>query len=85
VGIHQAVTAPNPDQTLSVTEALRGYTHGGAFAGFDEDRMGTVEVGTLADFVVLEPSPWDVAPNIDSVDVVATIVDGELVAGDPQG
>jgi predicted amidohydrolase YtcJ len=85
VGIHQAVTAPNPDQTLSVTEALRGYTHGGAFAGFDEDRMGTVEVGTLADFVVLEPSPWDVAPNIDSVDVVATIVDGEVVAGDPQG
>lgn len=85
VGVHQAVTAPNPDQSLSVTEALRGYTHGAAYAGFDEDRMGTVGVGKLADLVVLDPSPWDVTPDIDEVDVVTTIVDGEVVAGDPRG
>lgn len=84
VGIHQAVTAPNAEQSLSVTEAIRGYTYGAAYAGFDENRMGTIEVGHLADLVVLDPSPWAVTPDIDTVDVVATIVDGEVVAGDPQ-
>ncbi|WP_255170384.1 amidohydrolase [Natrononativus amylolyticus] len=78
LGIHYAVTAPTEAQRLSVTEALRAYTHGAAYAGFDEDRLGTVEVGKKADLVVLEESPWE-ADRIDEIDVALTLVDGEVV------
>ncbi|WP_440988802.1 amidohydrolase [Haloarchaeobius baliensis] len=80
LGVCHAVSAPSEHQQLSVTEALRAYTLGGAYAGFDEDRMGTVEVGKVADFAVLEASPWDVDPDaIRDVDVAMTLVDGEVV------
>ena len=79
-GVCQAATAPAPEQRVDVTEALRAYTLGAAYAGFDEDRMGTVERGKLADLVVLEESPWEVAPEeIEDVDVAMTLVDGEVV------
>ncbi|MCU4718583.1 amidohydrolase [Halapricum hydrolyticum] len=80
-GVRQAVTAPEASQRLSVTEALRAYTLGGAYAGFDEDRLGTIESGKRADLVVLADSPWDVPEaEIDGIDVVATLLDGEIVA-----
>ncbi|NHN41218.1 amidohydrolase [Halorubellus sp. JP-L1] len=80
LGVHHAVNAPVDGQRLSVTEALRAYTRGGAYAGFDEDRMGTVEVGKLADFVVLDDDPWSVdASALRDVDVAMTVVDGDVV------
>ena len=79
LGVHHAVTAPTAAQRLSVTEALRAYTRGAAYAGFDEDRLGTLEVGTRADLVVLEESPWEASDRIDGIDVAATMVDGEVV------
>ncbi|QSG13392.1 putative metal-dependent hydrolase with the TIM-barrel fold [Halapricum desulfuricans] len=80
-GVRQAVTAPESSQRLSVTEALRAYTLGGAYAGFDEDRLGTVEPGKRADLVALAESPWEVPDAvIDDIDVVATLVGGEIVA-----
>jgi len=79
-GIGQAVTAPAPEQRVGVTEALRAYTHGSAYAGFDEDRMGTIERGKLADLVVLRESPWGVQPDgIADIDVAMTVVDGNVV------
>jgi predicted amidohydrolase YtcJ len=79
-GVQQAVTAPAEGQRLAVTEALRAYTRGGAYAGFDEQRLGTVEPGKRADLVVLERSPWDVDPGeIADIDVALTLVDGEVV------
>ena len=62
-----------------MTEALRAYTTGSAYAGFDEDRLGTIETGKLADLVVLERSPWEHSDAIDDIDVTVTIVDGEVV------
>ena len=82
-GIEQAVTAPESSQRLSVTDALRAYTLGSAYAGFDEDRLGTVEVGKRADLVVLADSPWEVSNDeIADIDVTATVVDGEIVHGE---
>lgn len=77
-GVGQAVDAPAPGQELSVTEALRAYTSGAAYAGFDEDRLGTVEVGKLADFAVLEESPWE-SDDVAGIDVAMTVVGGEVV------
>ncbi|AEH36486.1 amidohydrolase [Halopiger xanaduensis] len=79
LGVHHAVNAPTEPQRLSVTEALRAYTSGAAYAGFDEDRLGTLEVGKRADLVVLEESPWERADRIDEIDVAMTVVDGEPV------
>ncbi|MFC4407297.1 amidohydrolase [Haloarchaeobius iranensis] len=80
LGVCHAVSAPSEHQQLSVTEALRAYTLGGAYAGFDEDRMGTVAVGKRADFAVLGASPWDAdAEAIRDIDVAMTLVDGEVV------
>jgi predicted amidohydrolase YtcJ len=79
-GVQQAVTAPDDRQRLSVAEALRAYTSGAAYAGFDERRLGTVEAGKLADLVVLDRSPWDVDPGeIAGIEVRATLVGGEVV------
>ncbi|MEE6210164.1 amidohydrolase [Salarchaeum sp. III] len=81
-GVHQTVNPPEETQRLSVTDALRAYTSGAAYAGFDEDRLGTVEVGKEADLVVLEGSPWERPGSIADIDVTYTIVDGEVVYED---
>ncbi len=79
-GIQQAVTARDDRQRLTVTQALRAYTSGAAYAGFDEDRLGTIEPGKRADFVLLSDSPWE-TPNDEIADIVVakTIVDGSVV------
>ena len=82
LGVHHAVNTPAEGQRLTVTEALRAYTLGGAYAGFDEDRMGTVEPGKLADLVVLERSPWEHAEDVVDIDVAMTVVDGEIAYDD---
>ena len=80
VGVHHAVNAPADGQRVSVTEALRAYTAGGAYAGFREDEQGAIEAGALADFTVLDDSPWEHAAAIlDDVDVAMTVVDGDVV------
>lgn len=79
LGVHHTVNAPEPSQRLSVTEALRAYTSGAAYAGFDEDRLGTIEPGKLADLVVLEQSPWESPESIREIDVAMTIVAGSIV------
>ncbi|WP_053946791.1 amidohydrolase [Halolamina sediminis] len=79
LGVHHAVNTEVDAQRLAVTEALRAYTLGAAYAGFDEGRLGTVETGKLADFTVLEESPWDNEGSIEDIDVAMTVVDGEVV------
>ena len=78
-GVHHAVNAPEESQRLTVTEAVRAYTHGAAYAGFDDDRLGTIEVGKCADLVILEESPWAASDRIDEIAVASTIVDGRVV------
>ncbi|WP_435333662.1 amidohydrolase [Haloarchaeobius sp. TZWWS8] len=79
LGVHHAVNAPAESQRLTVTEALRAYTLGGAYAGFDEDRLGTLEEGKQADIVVLDESPWEHEDSIRDVDVAMTVVGGDVV------
>lgn len=78
-GIHQTVNAPAPAQQLTVTEALRAYTAGSAYAGFAEETTGTIEPGKRADIIALERSPWDHPGSIADIEVVLTVVDGEIV------
>jgi predicted amidohydrolase YtcJ len=90
--LHAAVTrrddqAPDlpawgPDQALTVGEALRAYTLGAAYAGGQETRQGSLAPGKLADLVVLGEDPFAVpGDRLAQLEVVATIVNGEVVYG----
>mgnify|MGYP006278855153 CR=1 FL=1 len=82
LGVHHAVNTEVDTQRLTVTEALRAYTLGAAYAGFDEGRLGTVETGKLADFTVLDRSPWEHESEIRDIDVAMTVVDGDVAYDD---
>jgi predicted amidohydrolase YtcJ len=66
--------------TLSREEALIGYTRSNAYLMFKEDKLGTIEVGKLADLVVLDRDYMTV-PEEDIRDLrsVLTMVDGRIV------
>ncbi|GAB4451937.1 MAG: amidohydrolase [Armatimonadaceae bacterium] len=52
----------SPDEKLTVEEALEAYSLGSAYALHAEDRVGSLEVGKLADFVVLSDDPTRISP-----------------------
>ncbi len=69
-----------PQQKITVEEALRAYTSEAAYAEFAERRKGTLEVGKLADFVLLDRDLTRIpTPEIRHVRVLATVVGGETV------
>jgi predicted amidohydrolase YtcJ len=64
-------------QCITVNEALRVMTLGGAVASNEEHMKGSITPSKLADFVVLSADPRTVAPElIKDIDVVATYVGG---------
>lgn len=68
------------NQKITVEEALKLYTLNGAYASFEEHLKGSIEVGKLADLVVLGADPISVNPNsIKDIPVLQTIVDGQIV------
>jgi predicted amidohydrolase YtcJ len=71
------------DQTLSRLDALRLYTIDGAWFSRDEERLGSLEVGKLADVVVLSEDFLDPArvPDeaIRKLTSVLTVVGGRIV------
>jgi len=69
-----------PDQRITVREALRAVTIDAAWQNHEEDRKGSIEVGKLADFVLLEDNPLTIEPDrIRDIRVLSTIVGGEVV------
>lgn len=86
LGIYAAVTRRtetgqtlSPQHAVSVEEALRMYTLGGAYASFEEEIKGTISPGKLADLVVLSDDPTGVAPEaIKDIQVMQTIIDGKV-------
>ena len=74
------VAATPAGQQITRLEALRMYTIGGAFHSFDEDKLGSLEVGKLADLVVLSDDPLSVSnDNLKRLRSVLTLQAGQIV------
>lgn len=70
------------NEKITVEEALNAYTKNAAFSSFDEKIKGTLEVGKLADFVLLDANIFKIHPNeIKNVKVIATYVGGKKMYG----
>jgi predicted amidohydrolase YtcJ len=72
--------AYNPNETISVDEALEMYTKNGAYASFEEAVKGTICEGKLADLAVLNHNPYEVASEtLKNIKVEITILGGKIV------
>ncbi len=69
-----------PEEKVTPQEALKMFTAWAAEAAFEEDMVGTIEVGKRADFTVLDRDILTAAPqDILTAKPVMTIVDGTAV------
>ena len=69
-----------PEQRVTPLEALRAITIDAAWQNFEEDTKGSIEVGKLADFVVLSDNPLSVEPaRIKEIAVLQPIVGDRMV------
>lgn len=69
-----------PSQKVTIDEALTIATINGAWASHEERQKGSITVGKLADFVMLEKDPHEVNPDtIKDIKVVRTVVGGKTM------
>ena len=68
------------DQALTRAEALHSFTLAAAFAAHQEDRLGSLEPGKWADFIIVDRDYFEIpAAEIDDIQVLQTWVGGQLV------
>ena len=82
-----------PDQCLTIQEALRAHTIDAAYAGFEEDVKGSIEPGKLADLAVWRNDPYTTLealskgpldpetylPALKRLQIDLTMIGGEIV------
>jgi predicted amidohydrolase YtcJ len=70
----------NEKEAISVTNALKAYTTNAAYSAFKENELGTLEVGKLADIIVIDRNIFVVPPEeIKTAKVKLTIMDGRVI------
>jgi predicted amidohydrolase YtcJ len=92
-GLYAAITRQNeagtktyePQEKLTLNEALYAYTQGSAYADFREHEKGRLEPGFLADFIVLDRDITAATPQqLLHTRVLRTIVNGDTVYTAPR-
>ena len=72
------------ENALSREEALKGMTIWAAYANFEENEKGSLEVGKFADFIILNQDIMEIPlDKVPQTKVLATYIGGEKVYGDP--
>jgi predicted amidohydrolase YtcJ len=88
-GIYAAVTRQDvkgwpeggwfPQHRMTIKEAIKGFTIWAAYGAFQEDVLGSIEKGKLADFTVLDRDILEIeAKEIPKTKVLYTIVGGKI-------
>ena len=79
---HEPLGGWLPEERITLAEALCAYTAGSAAAAQREGELGQLAPGMFADIVVLDPNPFELAPeDIQQAKVQATYVAGKKVYG----
>ncbi|MBF7075012.1 amidohydrolase [Glaciecola sp. MH2013] len=89
-GLHAAVTRQSgmnepdngwiPEEKVSLVQALRGFTLDAAYSAFQDDSLGTIEVGKRADFIVIDRDLFTIpASDIRDTQVLQTWINGKKV------
>ncbi|MHA1520771.1 MAG: amidohydrolase [Promethearchaeota archaeon] len=79
-GIYGACNHPyDPSQSVTIAEALKMYTYEIAYTSFDEHERGSLEVGKIADFVILNQNPLALKPT----ELRKLQVEGLILGGKP--
>jgi hypothetical protein len=69
-----------PEERLSISQALELFTRNPAYIGFEESKKGSLEVGKLADFIVVDRDVLAIpSAQLKEVQVLQTWVGGELI------
>lgn len=73
----KAVNNPNTKEEITIEEALRCCTYNGYKACFDEKDRGSLEIGKIADMVILSENPYEIEKEkIGEIKVERTILKG---------
>lgn len=69
-----------PEQCLTVEECIKAYTINGAYASYEENIKGSLEVGKLADFAVLSDNIFEVSKDkIKDINCIMTVKGGNTI------
>lgn len=69
-----------PEQRITVSQAIAGYTIGAAYAAFRERIEGSLEPGKLADLIIVSQNPFEIDPHqLGQTKVILTMVGGRVV------
>jgi predicted amidohydrolase YtcJ len=77
VWMDKAVNNPNKDEAITIQDALRMSTYNGYYTTFDEVERGSLEVGKIADMVVLSENPY----KISNEEILNLKVEGLFLSG----
>jgi hypothetical protein len=81
-GIYAACNHPDPAESLTTMEAIRLFTIDAARLSFDEGERGSLEVGKLADMVILDRDPLSARPTeLKSLKVESLLLRGKPYKG----
>ena len=71
-----------PEQRIGLADAIAAYTRTGAYLNFADDERGSIEVGKLADMVVLDRNLFQIpVQEISDAKVLLTFIEGQVVYG----
>ena len=74
--IHKACN--NGAESLTVQQALKACTYNPCWISFDETQRGSLEVGKIADMVILSANPYETdAEKLDTIEVEQLLLGGE--------
>jgi predicted amidohydrolase YtcJ len=86
VWLYKAVNHSNPNESVTIQQALRMSTYNGYYTTFDEKERGSLETGKIADMVILSDNPYSMPKEqLMSLKVEKLILNGEDYMPQSQG